>query len=231
MKVAVTDYTFDSLDVERGILEPMGCEIAGPYAKDDPDSLPVLVADADCVIAPVRADRRPGHRARWGGASAGDRPLLASGSITSTWPATRGTGASPVCNVPDYCIDEVAEDHTLGLMLALTRAAQRAPRPGPGRPVRGRRAPWSRCTRLKSRTVGVVGFGRIGRAVADRLKAFRCMTIVFDPLVSDREIEQTGCLPVTFDRVVGSPRTSSFAALPIQPPDATDDRRGGPGRS
>jgi hypothetical protein len=31
MKVAVTDYTFDDLDVERAILEPMGCQVVGPY--------------------------------------------------------------------------------------------------------------------------------------------------------------------------------------------------------
>ena len=73
MKVAVTDYTFDALDVERAVLEPMGCEIVGPYAKDDPDSLSVLVSDADCVItqfAPIDA-RVIGSMGR----AAGDRPL------------------------------------------------------------------------------------------------------------------------------------------------------------
>ena len=35
MKVAVTDYTFDDLDVERAILEPMGCQVVGPYPGED----------------------------------------------------------------------------------------------------------------------------------------------------------------------------------------------------
>jgi hypothetical protein len=35
MKVAVTDYTFDDLDVERAILEPMGCQVIGPYPGED----------------------------------------------------------------------------------------------------------------------------------------------------------------------------------------------------
>ncbi len=198
MKVAVTDYTFNSLDVERAILEPMGCEIAGPYARDDPDSLQVLVADADCVIAqfaPIDA-RVIGSMGR---ARAIVRYGIGVDNIDLAAARDRGI---PVCNVPDYCIDEVA-DHTLGLMLALTRQLHahrdrvRGGRWGSGAPLESLHA-------LKSRTVGLVGFGRIGRAVADRLKAFRCMTIVFDPIISDREIEQTGCLPVTFDQLLKS---------------------------
>jgi D-3-phosphoglycerate dehydrogenase len=196
MKVAITDYTFDSLDVERAILEPMGCEVVGPYAKDQPDSLLVLVADADCVItqfAPVDA-RVIGSMGR---ARAIVRYGVGVDNVDLGAATARGI---PVCNVPDYCIDEVA-DHTLGLMLALTRRIiahrdrVRGGRWGSGAPLESLHA-------MKSRTVGLVGFGRIGRAVAERLRAFRCMTIVLDPMVSDREIEQTGCLPVTFDQLL-----------------------------
>ncbi len=73
MKVAVTDYTFDSLDVERAILEPMGCEIVGPYAKDEPDSLLDAGRRRGLRDHPVRPDRRPGHRVD--GPGPGDRPL------------------------------------------------------------------------------------------------------------------------------------------------------------
>ncbi len=90
MKVAVTDYTFDSLDVERAILEPLGCEVVGPYTRGEPDSLHVLVADADCVItqfAPVNA-RVIGSMGRAARSSA-----TVSGSITST-SKRPGPGAS-----------------------------------------------------------------------------------------------------------------------------------------
>ena len=84
--------------------------------------------------------------------------------------AARARGI-PVCNVPDYCIDEVA-DHTLALILALTRQVV---------PtcihLRGGQwslpAPLESMHALKSLTVGVVGFGRIGREVAGRLRAFK----------------------------------------------------------
>ncbi len=196
MKVAVTDYTFDALDVERAILEPMGCEVVGPYAKDGPDSLLALVSDADCVLtqfAPVDAQ----VIGSMGRARAIVRYGIGVDNVDLDAARARGI---PVCNVPDYCIDEVA-DHTLGLILALSRQfiphrdRVRSGRWGSGAPLNAMHA-------LKNLTVGIVGFGRIGRAVADRLRAFRCMTIVFDPLVTQEEVEQSGCMPVTFDRLV-----------------------------
>src|ERR1035437_9195996 len=57
-KVAITDYTFDSTDVEQAILEPLGCRVVAQKAIADCQSLMALVADADYVItqfAPVNA--------------------------------------------------------------------------------------------------------------------------------------------------------------------------------
>jgi len=204
VKVAVTDYTFDTLDVERAILEPMGCQVVGPYMKDQPDSLLALVADADCVItqfAPVDARviasmDRARAIVRYG-----------IGVDNVDLDAARARGI-PVCNVPDYCIDEVA-DHTLGLILALTRQfiphrdRIRSGRWGSGAPLHALHA-------LKALTVGIVGFGRIGRAVAERLRPFKCTTIVADPMVPQAEIERTGCMPVTLDQML---RTADVITL------------------
>jgi D-3-phosphoglycerate dehydrogenase / 2-oxoglutarate reductase len=204
MKVAVTDYTFDSLDVERAILSPIGCEVVGPYAKGEPDSLLTLVADADCVItqfAPIDA-RVIGSMGR---ARAIVRYGIGVDNVDLDAARARGI---PVCNVPDYCIDEVA-DHTLGLILALTRqliAHRDRVRGGNW----GSGAPLHALHSLKALTVGIIGFGRIGRAVADRLRPFRCMTIVADPMVPQGEIEQTGCMPVTFDQML---RTADVITL------------------
>ena len=222
MKVAVTDYTFDSLDVERAILEPMGCQVVGPYAKDDPESLLTLVADADCVItqfAPIDA-RVIGSMGR---ARAIVRYGIGVDNVDLDAARARGI---PVCNVPDYCIDEVA-DHTLGLILALTRQfiphreKLRGGRWGSGAPLHAMHA-------LKSLTIGIVGFGRIGRSVADRLRAFRCMTIVADPMVPHDEIERTGCLPVTLDQLLGTADVITLHC-PSMPADARDDQSSGPG--
>ena len=45
---------------------------------------------------------------------------------------------------------------------------------------------------LRDLTVGLVGFGRIGREVFHRLQAFKCRVLVFDPFVSATQISQAG---------------------------------------
>ena len=84
-------------------------------------------------------------------------------------------------NVPDYCLDEVA-DHALALLLAVHRKLffsdrklreQLAYRPKQLRPIKG----------LVDTTVGIYGFGRIARRSAKRLSAFGCTLQFCDPYV------------------------------------------------
>ena len=105
----------------------------------------------------------------------------------------------PVCNVPDYCIDEVA-DHTIAMILDLTRRiTQNA--------VTVRAGGWglavepSEMRALKGETVGVVAYGRIGREVALRLKPFKCRVIACDPGVDPARMESDGVEPVSLQRL------------------------------
>jgi phosphoglycerate dehydrogenase-like enzyme len=87
-----------------------------------------------------------------------------------------------VCNVPDYGTEEVA-DHALMLLLALARRLvplDRAVRQGAWdvRTVFG--AP-----RLRSRTLGLVGCGRIGTALALRARALGMRVVFHDPYLPD----------------------------------------------
>jgi len=197
MKVAVTDYTFDSLDTETAVLTPLGAAVVGRRCKT-PAELKELVADADAVItqfAPITADVI--------GAMTKARVIVRYGIGVDNvdLEAARVRGI-PVCNVPAYCIDEVA-DHTLALILALTRQVV---------PtcihLRGGQwslpAPLESMHALKSLTVGVVGFGRIGREVANRLRAFKSKVVVFDPVVPAAEIERAGCVPAGLDELLRS---------------------------
>ena len=93
-----------------------------------------------------------------------------------------GTRGIPVCNVPDYGVDEVA-DHALGLMLACVRGIMRAERT-----VRFSLQPWDKraagfVPRLAGMTLGIVGLGRIGSATALRGKALKMRVIACDPYV------------------------------------------------
>ncbi len=195
MKVAITDYSFPNLDVEEGILCPQGHQIAAWKEKHSALQLPELLADADAVItqfAPLTADviqsmQRARVIVRYG-IGVDNVDLLAA--------KARGI---PVCNVPDYCIDEVA-DQTLAFMLATTRQvlsnchAVREGRWGLATPLEQMRT-------LRDLTVGLVGFGRIGREVAARLQPFHCRVLVHDPAVTDAAVEKSGCHSARMDQL------------------------------
>jgi D-3-phosphoglycerate dehydrogenase / 2-oxoglutarate reductase len=105
----------------------------------------------------------------------------------------------PVCNVPDYCIDEVA-DHALAMILNLTRRITQ----GSDLVHSGQwklAVPMSEMRVLREMTVGVVAFGRIAREVAARLKAFKANVLVFDPIVDADKIRQAGYTPATLDEL------------------------------
>ena len=116
LKVAVTDYSFENLSVEKQILDKIGCDVIGQKIFTNEQDLIDLVRDADYVItqfAPVTANVIKNMDkckviVRYGiGVDNVDLDVAATKDI-------------PVCNIPDYCIDEVA-DHTLAMILALTR--------------------------------------------------------------------------------------------------------------
>ncbi|MFQ5763147.1 MAG: C-terminal binding protein [Candidatus Bathyarchaeia archaeon] len=93
-----------------------------------------------------------------------------------------------VCSVPDYLTYEVA-DHTLALILALNRKILRG-----DRIVRTSRwTGWHSWMELKpiqsmdGMTAGIIGFGTIGRQVAERLKAFKLKLLTYDPYVNSEE--------------------------------------------
>ena len=55
---------------------------------------------------------------------------------------------------------------------------------------------------LTGNTVGLIGFGNIGRAVAQRLKGFEVDTLVYDPFQPDDAIRAQGHTPVTLDELL-----------------------------
>jgi len=86
--------------------------------------------------------------------------------IDAKWAGAHGI---MVTNTPDVLTDEVA-DLTIGLLIATVRqipAADRYLREG-----KWREAPFPLSTSLRSRKVGIMGLGRIGKAIATRLEAF-----------------------------------------------------------
>lgn len=109
----------------------------------------------------------------------------------------------PVCNVPDYCTNDVA-DHAMGLLLALNRAI-----PTFTENVRSGNEGWSwagagKLRRLTGSTLGIVGLGRIGKAVALRAKAFGLNVAFHDPYVPDGTERALGLTRLSLDDLLGS---------------------------
>ena len=91
----------------------------------------------------------------------------------------------PVCNVPDYGTQEVA-DHAIALMLDLMKGITfhtRELKADPRKNWRPALNPFGR--RLSSCVFGIVGLGRIGTAAALRAKAFGMDVVFYDPYVSN----------------------------------------------
>src|SRR6185503_6294242 len=159
--VAVTDWTFPDVGIEEEMLKEQGVGLRALQCKTEADLIG-LCAQADAVITQfarvnanvVTAMRKARAIVRYG-----------IGVDNIDLDAARERGI-PVCNVPDYCIDEVA-DQTLAFVLAMTRHVVthanhlRAGNWGLAVPLSGMKA-------LRDLTVGVIGFGRIGRAVVTR---------------------------------------------------------------
>jgi D-3-phosphoglycerate dehydrogenase len=54
---------------------------------------------------------------------------------------------------------------------------------------------------LNNKTLGIIGFGRIGALVAQRAAAFGMIILGYDPLVNAKEIRERGGDPVTLDEL------------------------------
>jgi D-3-phosphoglycerate dehydrogenase len=168
--VAVTDSPAgDALDIERSILRGMRVERVVDSSRD---ALIGVLSDADAVLCMhvnideplIRNLRRCKIIARFGsGLDNIDRDAATAAGI-------------PVVGIQDYCVGEVA-DHTLALLLSWNRRIveyHRFVESGrwSERPQTTGNWGCGPLTRLSTRTLGVVGFGRIGQAVAQRARAF-----------------------------------------------------------
>ena len=92
-----------------------------------------------------------------------------------------------VCNNPNYNFREVAE-HTLALLLSLVRKI-----PFSDAYVRSGGYDYNHIGRLKrfeNSTVGLLGFGRIARAVACKLEGFEVKVMFYDPFVKEARLRQ-----------------------------------------
>ena len=183
-KVVLTDYVWESLDVERRTLDGIAGLVALQTKR--PEEFLPEAKDCDALLntyaGPITAAVMAGMPkckiiARYG-----------IGVDTIDLDAATAVGII-VTNNPTYCIEEVAE-HTMALLLACARKValyDRLVRQGrwevpPGKPM----------FRLAGSTLGLVGFGNIARTVAVRAAAFGMRVLYSDPFVQPGQFPQPG---------------------------------------
>ncbi len=194
-KVVITDYVFPSLEIEHAVLGAVNAEVVGMQATSE-DQLLDVIADADALLvcyAPITRrviDRLQRCRiiARYG---------IGVDNVDVDAASARGI---IVTNVPDYCIDEVS-DHAVALLLAFARKV-----PYLDRRVRGDR--WNArdavpMRRVRGQVLGLVGFGKIPRRVADKARPLGLEVVAFDPFVGDAEMSAHDVGKVTLDVLLG----------------------------
>jgi D-3-phosphoglycerate dehydrogenase / 2-oxoglutarate reductase len=165
--VLLTDYAWPDLSIERRILEGAGLTVVNGPAT-------ALAADE---IARLAARHRPAAiMTCWAEVSADamracpDLKIvqrIGVGLDNIDVDAAVAQGAV-VTNVPDYCVEEVS-DHAVGLVLAWARGIAAFGQ----ETKRGRWDPsGAKLHRVRDLTIGIAGFGRIGRRSAEKLVPF-----------------------------------------------------------
>ncbi|MBW6454928.1 MAG: C-terminal binding protein [Trueperaceae bacterium] len=198
-RVFVTDCDHGSVAIERRIVEEAGLGLELRQCRTEAE-VAGACRDADGLIvqyAPItRAVLAALPRCR---------VVVRYGVGTDTVDVDAATDLSvAVCNVPDYGVEEVS-DHALALLLALARCIVTL-----DRAVRG--GDWSLAStpdvrRLRGRLLGLVGLGRIGRAVARKALALGLEVVAHDPAAPAPE---PGVTLVGFDELLAR---SDFVSL------------------
>jgi len=114
-----------------------------------------------------------------------------------------------VANVPEFCTEEVA-NRAWTLLLAC--AAQLLRQDRSVRDGRWRALDGAYALQIEGRTLGLVGFGKIARAVARRAGAFGVHVVAYDPLVMPQAFEAEGVKPVDLDTLL---RAADFISLHV----------------
>jgi D-3-phosphoglycerate dehydrogenase / 2-oxoglutarate reductase len=200
--IAVTDSVFPSLDPAMAALKRIDPEMRMAKSSS-PDDILAVAREADGVLVTyaklsgdlLRQLKRCKVIGRFGlGVDNIDIPVATACGITVTY-------------VPDYCMHEVS-DHAMALLLALARKI-----PFSDRLVQAGR--WEMpavvpIRRLAGRTLGLVGFGNIPRALAPKAKAFGLRVVTHDPYVSREVLAAAGVEGLSFDDLLA---TSDYVSI------------------
>lgn len=193
-KVAVTDYVFPNLEIERKELKKIGADLIESTDSDE-ESIIEAAKDADAILncyaeltpRVIKSLKKCKIIARYGiGVNNVNMPTATKKGIIVT-------------NVPDYCIEEVS-DHALALILACARKIcqlNKTVKNGKW-DFKGYRPMY----RLKGQTLGIISFGKIPRRLVEKVSAYEFHIIAYDPYVDEGIAAKYNVKLVTFKELL-----------------------------
>ena len=202
-KVLMTDYVWPSVEPERAVLAQADAElVVAPDGSEQ--TLASMAEDADAILTcfakvtdkVVRAAEKCVTIGRFG---------VGVDNIAVDTATELGI---VVTYVPDYCVDEVS-DHVMAMLLAWNRRIVLFDRATKAKGW-GSEGLGMRIMRLRGKKLGIVGFGRIGRAVCSKALAFDLEVLASDPFVSADAMAQQGGTLVELPELL---RESDFVTL------------------
>ena len=193
-KVYVTDYDYPSLDIETKELQKIGVPLISEQCRTS-DEVIARCHDAVGLLnqyTPITEEVL---------ASLPLLQVIARYGVGVDNVDLEAATAHGVCvvNVPDYCIDEVS-NQTIALMMDCLRRTTYL-----NNVVH--KGVWDYSVakpiyRLRGKTLGFVGFGKIAREVARKMTAFGLNMIAYDPYYDAGKMEALLVAPVSFSRLL-----------------------------
>jgi D-3-phosphoglycerate dehydrogenase len=205
MRVVITDCSWEDDSIERKILEEGGAQVTRAQCKT-PLEVTAVAKDADALLvgwAPITKDVI--------GSLSRCRLLMRYGTGCDNIDVDTATRAGIAVAInANYCLEEVAT-HALALLLACHRQLGRlqdAVRNGGWDPLEVL-LPFPP---LSHQTVGILGFGRIGRHLAGMVQPLMKQVLVHDPLFAGSRGADSPVQFVSFGRLL---RESDYLSIHV----------------
>jgi D-3-phosphoglycerate dehydrogenase / 2-oxoglutarate reductase len=190
-RMLMDTHDWDSIETEKNILEQVGCQVIPLIFSSDQELL-AAIRDADALL-PRYVNIQRHHIQHMSHCKIIARSGIGVDIVDVEAATEQGIW---VTNVPDYCAEEVA-GHAVSLILACARKLtlyRQDVQKGVWKWQSGKSI-----NRLSQSTFGLIGFGKIGRLVWQRMKAFGCQGLIYDPYIPVDTVVKLGAQSVGLD--------------------------------
>ncbi len=199
-KVVVTDYIEPDLDWEADQMHERHVDFAAHQLKFRPeDEVIAAIRDADVVVVNMVK-----MTSRVIGSLQNCRRIIRHGAGYDNVDVAACTARGiPLAYCPDYCMDEVAEQ-AIALIFACARQVPQS-RKILDDSIANQKwdfTPLAKCYRMAGKTLGIIGCGRIGSRVLEKMRHFGFAEIlVCDPYLSAERLAELRIQSVAAEEV------------------------------